>query len=269
MFSPSKLERFKVSKEELEKLGNEFFSDAFPLVETLYNTSYWILLKKKNASKIVKQTFLESIEYCNVTKNEADWPSWIYRIWMREINSFYSTRENDIKTNFEFIDCAQMELENESANNNKKLFNINSNQLIKLLAGLPAVLRIPLIMKEVSSFNYEKISELIDVPTGVAATRIYRARKLLFLLSKGNFTFDEQKRNWEQKESTKIIFELRKVSLFVDNELNELPNPGIELKNEIFIQQKTKEVLQNIFTSNFNSPSIKSKIERKAKKKFS
>ena len=62
MQSHSKLERFKVSKEELTKLGEEFNSEALSLVKNLYNTSYWILLNKKSTKKIdirldVKATF--------------------------------------------------------------------------------------------------------------------------------------------------------------------------------------------------------------------
>ena len=109
MQSPSKLERFKVSKEELTKLGEEFNSEALPLLKNLFNTSYWILLHKKFTKKIIKQTFFEAIENCNVTKNEADWQSWIFRIWMREILDFYVQKENDNQTIFDFIDNAELD----------------------------------------------------------------------------------------------------------------------------------------------------------------
>ena len=84
--SPQSLrERFNTSKEELAKLGLEFNSEALPLLEKLYNTSFWILLNKGAAKKIIKQTFYEAIENCDITKNYADWESWVHRIWMREI----------------------------------------------------------------------------------------------------------------------------------------------------------------------------------------
>ena len=175
MFSPAKLDRFIVSKEELEKLRTGFYTEALPLLENLYKMTYWIVLKKKFTNKIIKQVFFETIEYCNVTKNQADWQSWICRIWIREINEFYEKRENDIRTNFEFIDYAEI-----SSYDNFSL-SLKESDIERLLGTLPAVLRIPLILKEIAQFNYEKIAELIDVPDGVVATRIYRARKLLFL----------------------------------------------------------------------------------------
>jgi len=276
MFSPSKLERFKVSKEELDKLGSEFFSEALPIMENLYNTSYWIVLNEKSASKIIKQTFFESVDYCSVTKNEADWKSWIYRIWMREIFNFFSYFENDKKTNFEFIDYAKIDSSNENSIRFENRSHFEKKELINVLQKLPPVLRVPLIMKEVFLFNYEKISELIDVPSGVIATRIYRARKLFFLNLNSNFILENEKVKWEQKEATKEIFKLRNSSLLADDEHNpeqkseitEYLKNSAEFESEILIQRGIKIILQNSIPTEISIQSLRSKIERKAKKKF-
>jgi len=59
MLPQSLRERFNTSKEELARLGLEFNSEALPLLEKLYITSFWILLNKRAAKKIIKQTFLK------------------------------------------------------------------------------------------------------------------------------------------------------------------------------------------------------------------
>ncbi|HEY6437979.1 MAG TPA: RNA polymerase sigma factor [Ignavibacteriaceae bacterium] len=278
MNSHSKLERFKVSKEELTKLGAEFNSEALPLLDNLYNTSFWILLSKKVTQKIIKQTFIEAIENCNVTKNQVDWESWIYRIWMREILDFYTSRENDTQTIFDFIDHAEFDSKEvvSSTDSTKIKLEIREDEIIKLLEKLPAVLRIPVIMKEVYSFNYDKIAELIDVPVGVIATRIYRGRKLLFLSSIKNFSYEDEKRKWNEKDSTKQIFELRKWAILVDNEFaDEQKLAFIEssknsnlYENEILIQEEMKKRFENLVPDDNSIRKIKSKIERKANKKF-
>ena len=51
MSTQSLRERFNTSKEELAKLGLEFNSEALPLLEILYNTSFWILLNKSAVKK--------------------------------------------------------------------------------------------------------------------------------------------------------------------------------------------------------------------------
>ena len=272
--SPQSLrDRFNTSKEELAKLGLEFNSEALPLLEKLYNTSFWILLNKGAAKKIIKQTFYEAIENCDITKNYADWESWVHRIWMREILEFYSSKENDTKTIFDFIDLSEVSLDDVRNILNSSLIE---RELIKLLEKLPAVLRIPMIMKEIHSLNYENIAELIDVPDGVIATRIYRARKLLYLFMKGDFNYEEQKRIGAQQSSSKLIFELRQCALLVDDELtNELKVTfGVLNRNndfykaEILIQSGVKKFFVDLSTDNSKIKRIKAKIERKAIKRF-
>jgi len=267
------MERFNTSKEELAKLGLEFNSEALPLLEKLHNTTLWILLNKKATKKIIKLTFFEAIENCDITKNNADWDSWIHRIWMREILEYYSGKENDTQTFFDFIDHAKVKLDEVEG-----LFKseIKENQLLNALGRVPVVLHIPMIMKEIHSLNYERISDLIDVPIGVIATRIYRARKLLYLFLRGNFNIDEKKRIGIQQGSSKLIFELRKCALLVDNELSEeqkttfssLTIDNILFKTEILIQGEIKKHFLNSSPINYAIERIRAKIEKKAIKRF-
>jgi RNA polymerase sigma-70 factor (ECF subfamily) len=278
MLSHSKLDRFKVSKEELTKLGEEFNSEALPLIKNIYNTSFWILLKKKSTKKIIKQMFFEAIENCNVTKASSDWQSWIYRIWMREIHDFYSKKEDDTQTIFDFIDHTEVDSKDvlSITNSNKIKSGISKDELIESLDKMPAVLRIPMIMKEINSLNYEKISELIDVPVGVIATRIYRARKLLFLFLNQNFSYEDEKRKWGKSKSTKQIFELRKCSLTVDDELTQEQKSAFiestknnnQYENEILIQGEMKKLFRNCLPDDGSIVQLESKIERNARKKF-
>ena len=266
-------ERFNTSKEELAKLGLEFNSEALPLLDKLYNTSFWILLNKRAVKKIIKQTFFEAIENCDITKNYADWNSWVHRIWMREILEFYADKENDKQTVFDFIDHAEVNL-----NAVEDFFNstLPDDKLIKSLEKLPAVLRIPMIMKEIHSLNYEKIAELIDVPDGVIATRIYRARKLLYLFLRNNFNYEEKKRMGVPEGSPKLIFDLRQCALMADDELtNEqkvtfgaLTRNNDFYKPEILIQSGVKKFFVDLSPDNAKIKRIKAKIERKAIKRF-
>ena len=272
------MDRFNTTKEELVKLGSEFYSEALPLLEKLYKTTYWIFLERKATKKIIKQVYFEAIEYCDKTKSYADWQSWIYRIWMREIFDYYAPKENNTQTIFDFIDFVEV-----NPNDVKTLFNNESlkfspreAELIKSLNKIPAVLRIPLIMKEINSFNYEKIAELIDVPDGVIATRIYRARKLLFLFLKGNFDYEKEKQKGLPNNFRPIIFEKRRSTLFVDDELNEEQkdnfiktiNEENEYKAEVLIQENIKKLFGVLTFDESKLRRVKAKIERKAKKRF-
>lgn len=271
-------QRFNTTKEELAKLGSEFNSEALPLLDKLYNTSFWILLDKKATKKVIKQIYSEAIEYCDKTKAYADWWGWIHRIWMREVTDFYTPKENDTQTIFDFIDFAKV-----NANEAKTLFSNDQiksfkmeGELLKLLNKMPSVLRIPLMMKEIHKLNYEKIAELIDVPDGVIATRICRARKLVYLLFNGNFNYEEQKRIGQPDNFKPIIFEKRRCALLIDGELSEEQkiefNKAIETEGEyqteILIQKEIKKLVNKLSLKSAESKKLRTKIERKANKRF-
>lgn len=274
MLSKTLKQKFKPGKEELTRLGAEFNSEVIPIIENLHRTTYWILIDNRQTRNLIKKVFFEAMENCYVTKNTADWKSWVYRIWIREILDYYSEKENDIKTNFEFIDTTEIKL-----NNFENIFTISEFDvhLNIALKKLPAVLRIPLIMKEVLSMNYEKISELIDVPEGVIATRIYRARKLLCLFLLGGFDYEGLKGKNISSEDTKPIFTLRNFALLSDNELSEAEHKDlIELikDNELYetekrLQSKVKSILNTLKGDKSEELKIKAKIEKKAKNWFS
>lgn len=268
--------RFNTTREQLAVLGSQFSSAAFPLLKKFYLVSFWIVLSKRLAKKLVKGTFKLAIDYCDKTKNNADWSSWIHRIWMRLIIDYYAIRENDINTNFDFIDHAQ--INQDEINRLSELTNSNANQyrkvIIKNLGKMPAVLRIPLIMKEIHCLNYKTISDLIDVPEGVIATRIYRARKLFALISKEKFNYEKYKM-LNKDYSEKIIFDLRRCALYVDDELEENEKNKFEEfrnddqhKSEILIQQKVKSLLENFRDEAPAINRLQASVKRKAEKKF-
>lgn len=266
-------DRFNTSKEELQRLGNEFTNEALPLVNKLYNLTYCILQDKSSTKKIIQQVFKEAIEDCDITKNEADWQSWIERIWMREILEYYLEKENDRNTDFGFIENFETDM---SVARTLLSSDSASKKILEVLQKLPAVLRIPLMMREKAHFNYENISDLIDVPVIVAATRIHRARKLLYLFLLNNFNYEAEKRNWSDAKSSKSIFELRKCSLMIDEELSndekitfeELRKKSIILETELFIQSEIKGLLLTLTKQTYDVHSIMRKITKKASKKF-
>jgi DNA-directed RNA polymerase specialized sigma24 family protein len=274
MLSKTLKQKFKPGKEELSKLGMEFYSEAIPLLDNLHRTTYWILIDNRQSEKLIKKIFYEAIENCYITKNSADWESWIYRIWIREILEFYSEKENDTKTTFDFIDLAEINLKDIEDIFSSSRFNDPLNIWLK---KLPAVLRIPLIMNEVLAMNYKRISELIDIPEGVIATRIYRARKLLFLFLIDDFDYNDIKEKFLPNVTTKPIFILRNFASLADSELseseqkelNESTRCNVAYEAEKLLQIKVKIALTHLAGYKEAISKISSKIKGKAKKQFS
>lgn len=267
-------DRFNTSKEELQKLGNEFTNEALPLLDKLYNLTYWILQDKKSTKKIIQQVFKEAIEDCDITKNEADWQSWIERIWMREIIEFYEGKENDKNTDFSFIENFQMEISSSSTFLTSEAM---TKKIVDSLQMLPSILRIPLMMRESAQFDYEKISDLVDIPIGVAATRIFRARKLLFMYLLDKSNLDKIEHLGMTDDPSKLIFKYRDCSCQIDNELPEAQHSTffLSLQNdqrlmaEFSIQKEVKNLLANLIEKKSDVEAIKAKINKRARKRFS
>lgn len=278
MIPKSVRERFNTSKEELAKLGSEFQAEALPLLEPLYMITYSIVQNKRVTKKIIKQIYFEAINYCDITKNYADWWGWIYRIWMREIHDYYSDKENDIQTVFDFIDLTEVDLE-EVKNlfkSDKSESRNDRNEIIEAINKLPAVLRIPVMMKDIHSLDYDKISELVDVPEGVIATRIYRARKLLYLFLKEEYNYEENKMKGLPENFNPIIFDLRRTALLADNELKDeqksefltITENDKRYKAEMMIQDEMKSKVINLPFNLSPAKRLKGWITRKAGKRF-
>jgi len=53
------------------------------------------------------------------------------------------------------------------------------DHLQELLLGLPPDYRVVVVLKDVLSFSYEEIAEMIDVPIGTVRSRIHRGRRRL------------------------------------------------------------------------------------------
>ena len=142
---------------------------------------------------------------------------------------------------------------------------------------MPAVLRIPLMIKENLSLNYGRIAELIDVPEEVIATRIYRGRKLLFLFLLSDFDFENKKRTFIPTGNTKPIFILRNFAMLADNELSDLQKKKLDeltkgnesYQAENLLQGNIKSVFMTLTADKSAISKIKAEIKEKARKHLS
>jgi hypothetical protein len=197
---------------------------------------------------------------------------------MREINDFYSNKKNDLTTIFDFIDFTEIKLDEVQSFSNSIQSDLSAleKSLKSSLKNLLAVLKVPLIMKEIYSLDYEKISELVDVPDGVIATRIYRARKLLYLFIRGNFDYEQKKRENLPDNFKPIIFDMRRCALFADSESDEnttndftsLMESDAIYKAEFLVQKEIKSLFARLSAENLSTKRLQLWIDRRARKRF-
>lgn len=271
------MKQFNTSREELKKLGEEFKTRAFILVDHIYNLSLWLVLKKRIAKKIVWISYKNAIYYCDKTKAKTDWGTWIHRIFFKLILDYYD--ENQDKDDF---DIESIDRWNAGSKLISKLIENNSNQLSdkelsEILKDLPQDLILPLILKDIYNLSYQSISEFLDVPDTVISSRIYRSRKLFFRLHAGkNALVDLTTDELEKYKDNYSIEKLRDVASWLDKELKQTDeadlkqklNMGPHLKEEFEIQEYIKSFLRDSISKKNAPISLKEKIKKEAEKRF-
>jgi len=271
------MKQFNTSREELKKLGEEFTTQAFTLVDDIYNLSFWLVLKKRIAKKIVWISYKNAIYYCDKTKAETDWRTWIHRIFFKLIFDYYNENEDMVDFDSESIDRW-----NAGSKLISKLIENNSNQLSdkelsEILKDLPQDLILPLILKDIYNLSYQSISEFLDVPDTVISSRIYRSRKLFFRLHAGkNALVDLTTDELEKYKDNYSIEKLRDVASWLDKELKQTDeadlkqklNMGPHLKEEFEIQEYIKSFLRDSISKKNAPISLKEKIKKEAEKRF-
>jgi DNA-directed RNA polymerase specialized sigma24 family protein len=271
------MKQFNTTKEELKKLGSEFIEQAYPLIDDLFSLAFWLVLNKRTAKKILLITYKKAIYYCDKTKADTDWQTWMQRIFFNRIIEYSNEQEETNDFDQEMIDNAIVD-----SNSIISVKEISSNQqnekrIIELLKNLPQILLLPLILSNVYKLPYRSVAEFLDVPDGVIAGRIFRARKLLFKILAENKPAAKLNFNNELCRDSKFsIQQLRKTALLVDNELgqddikklteNFVNEPALRTESEI--QELVKKILRNSITQKSAPINLKRKIEKGAEKRF-
>jgi len=271
------MKQFNTSREELKKLGEEFKTRAFILVDHIYNLSLWLVLKKRIAKKIVWISYKNAIYYCDKTKAKTDWGTWIHRIFFKLILDYYDENQDKDDFDIESIDRWNAGSKLISRLEENSQYQISFKELSGILKNLPRDLILPLILRDVYNLPYQSIAEFLDLPLTVIANRIYRSRKLFFRLHAGisasaDLTIDQTEENKDHYS----IEKLRDVTLWLDKELKQTDVTDLEqilnreprLKEELEIQTHIKSFLKNSISKENAPLSLKKKIKKEAKKRF-
>ncbi len=271
------MKQFITSREELRKLGEEFKTQAFTLIDDFYNLSFWLVLKKHTAKKIVWNTYKNAIYYCDKTKDETDWRTWIHRIFFKLIFDYFNKKEDVDDYDFELIDSwntgSKLIYRLKENNSNR----ISGKELLELLKNIPQDLILPLILRDSYNLSYQSIAEYLDLPDAEVESRIYRSRKFFFkILAEEKLSADLQAKDNFASNSIFPIQKLRNTALMLDDELTQSESLEFEkklgkepyLKVEFEIQEFVKQLLSKAIFKRNAPASLKRKIKKDAIKRF-
>jgi RNA polymerase sigma-70 factor (ECF subfamily) len=173
-----------------EKDYPEFERETFPFMDLLYNFALGITAYSGKAEMLLKETYEKAFYFFDKIDRGPDPKMWICRIMWNSYNNSGEERRKKLKKN------ENKRIRSEEKQNFyqgiKSKRNSDLESLKKIFEGLPynsirekLILldydyRIVLILRDILSFSYGEISELLDIPEGVTVSRIYSARIALF-----------------------------------------------------------------------------------------
>ena len=64
---------------------------------------------------------------------------------------------------------------------NEIISNLSVDEISKIISTLPDDFKMVIVLCDIIKFNYEEISDFVDIPDGVVRSRLHRGRKMLFV----------------------------------------------------------------------------------------
>jgi len=183
---------------EERKLNEEFQLKAIPHLDELYDFAYRVTGSSSNAGALLIETFRRAYWFWAKLDERIGCKAWLFRIMRNTYTSIYwkKTKKSG-EVNYEDILKLYESLKPSSTGDyilKIENYNLPENELTKIISTLPYDFRIVIILKDILGHSYDDIADFVDVPIGTVRSRLYRARKMLFV-SKKKYAADNDNLN--------------------------------------------------------------------------
>jgi len=176
------------SANENEAAAARFEAAALPFIGALYNKALHLTRRPEDAGDMVQETYLRAYRTFSSFKEGTNCKAWLftilysifvnkYRKEQREPDTvsideleetFHRTlADRDWETNFAALAGSELDWQQPEVNH--------------ALAKLPEDFRSAVLLVDVEGFTYEEAAAVLDCPVGTLRSRLFRARRLLFL----------------------------------------------------------------------------------------
>ncbi len=143
----------------------------------MYNTAYRIVKDSYEAEDIMQDSFLTAFTKLESLKDAETFGSWLKRIVIN--NSIYHYKKN-AKYNEVPLDDVLYKIEDQGGiSSDYELTNLKARQVLETMKSLKDSYRISLTLHLVEGYDYEEISEIMNITYANCRTTISRAKENL------------------------------------------------------------------------------------------
>ena len=146
--------------------------------KAMYNASLRIVKNNFEAEDIMQDSFLKAFTKLESLKSGSTFGPWLKRIVIN--NSIYHYNKT-MKNNEVPIDDILYKVENETIgiNNNYEITSLKAKQVLNSMKTLKDNYRIALTLNLIEGYDYEEISEIMNISNANCRTTISRAKESL------------------------------------------------------------------------------------------
>ena len=144
--------------------------------KAMYNTAYRILKNTQEAEDVMQDAFLNAFTKLDTLENTSLFTAWLKRITINL--SIYALKKSQRlhKVSMDSISYSLTETEEECNNENSVM---KAQEVIKNLHELKSSYRIVLSLHFIEGYDYEEISEIMNLKPGNIRTLISRGKESL------------------------------------------------------------------------------------------
>ena len=154
----------KALEELLRRIQNQIFAMFYHLVD-----------EKEDVSDLTQEALLKIAKNIGKLNDSSNFKTWVNKL---VTNTFYDYLKKNTKTYAEIDEDKLNEIKDSIGcePGEKCLLNEIETLLKAALMTLPAILRLPLILREYEGLSYNDISKITNTALGTVKSRIARAR---------------------------------------------------------------------------------------------
>ena len=145
--------------------------------KAMYNTAYRIVKDSFEAEDIMQDSFLTAFSKLESLKDTTTFGSWLKRIVIN--NSIYHYKKSN-KNNEVPLDDVLFKIENQDGiSSDYEFTNLKAKQVLETMKSLKDNYRISLTLHLIEGYDYEEISEIMNISYTNCRTTISRAKEKL------------------------------------------------------------------------------------------
>ena len=173
---------------ENEAGAAKFEAAALPFIDALYKQALHLTRNPEDAGDMVQETYLRAYRTFSSFKEGTNCKAWLFTILYSVFVNKYRKEQSEPDTiSIDELEekfhrtLADRDWETDFAALTRSELDWKGPEVNQALAELPEDFRSAVLLVDVEGFTYEEAAAALDCPVGTLRSRLFRARRMLFL----------------------------------------------------------------------------------------